>query len=443
MAKRSRSKLLILPSRVTDLAEGSGLEYWKQVLPESAITYYDDKGDARELDFDKPYLTDLTTAFREGALDQTPFQLADADNKHTMDAERYRGEVVDMKTADELPEKVTHGKTGLFAKIRFANKRDAKAIMRNPKLGVSARIREGVDRSDGKSWGKAIIHVLGTLDPKITGMSPWEPALDFSGYSARDIVIDLSSGVYKERTVAKNKNRGNTIDLATLTADDITADDFDTDLVELDDIDELEDDARDAFVEKYVAELDLDELTEEDINDFPDVVVEEFTKQYADLLKDEPTDEPKGKGKPAKKAAPAKKGGISLSNPGDGDLELAQQQAAQANATARDALKRVAKAEFEKEQTRLLHAGVPAAAIDLAAPIIGRANQTVIDLSNSDEDDVNVSEIVSGLLEMMAGTVDLAVENGHEGGGESGAASSVSQRAKMAEQFARDFPHIQ
>jgi len=55
--------------------------------------------------------------------------------------------------------------------------------------------------------------------------------------------------------------------------------------------------------------------------------------------------------------------------------------------------------------------GVPAAALDLAAPVLNRADDMVIDLSFAQEEDVNVSAIVRGLLDSLKGTVDLSTHD--------------------------------
>ena len=60
----------------------------------------------------------------------------------------------------------------------------------NPKLGVSARIVEEYARSDGARFPAAIQHVLGTLDPRIPGLGPWQ-AIEAATPPA-DSLIDLS-----------------------------------------------------------------------------------------------------------------------------------------------------------------------------------------------------------------------------------------------------------
>lgn len=152
-----------------------GKRLWrKQLLPVGSITY---KG--KRVNFSHGYLTELAEAFNERAYDQVPFQLAPADNTHTDDPERYRGEVQRFE--------MTPG--GLDIVVQATKAGDA--ILRdNPRLGISARIVEGLQRVDGKSWARAVQHVLGTLNPRITGMGPWQ-AIEASN-GASGTTIDLT-----------------------------------------------------------------------------------------------------------------------------------------------------------------------------------------------------------------------------------------------------------
>ena len=147
----------------------------KQILPLGEINY---KG--RKIRFDEPYLRNLVNAFREKAFDQVAYQLADERNSHTNDPERTRGELVDVElTADGLD--------GIFDLTEAG----VQTIKNNPKLGVSARIIENLERADGKRFPAALQHVLGTLDPRITGMKPWQEVA-LSNEAATE-VIDLTS----------------------------------------------------------------------------------------------------------------------------------------------------------------------------------------------------------------------------------------------------------
>jgi hypothetical protein len=149
---------LLCPMDRQDAVELSRTLWRKQVLPRGTIDY---KG--RRITFDEQYLTDLASAFRGQAFDQVAFLLAKDDNSHTMDPERYRGEV---KGVEVTP-------AGLDVLLDLTP--DAAQLVKdNPKLGVSARIIEGLERADGQKFPKAIQHVLGTLDPRVTGMASWQ-----------------------------------------------------------------------------------------------------------------------------------------------------------------------------------------------------------------------------------------------------------------------------
>lgn len=159
-------------------AQAAGGSAWrKKVLPVGEINY---KG--RVIKFDRLYLENLASSFRKGAYEQVPFQLADAANTHTNDPERYRGEVTGVSVEDD----------GLYITAQVTPEGN-KLLMTNPRLGVSARIVEDYARADGKYYPAAIQHVLGTLDPRITDLGPWE-AVEMS--NAPDMIIDLSAAQF-------------------------------------------------------------------------------------------------------------------------------------------------------------------------------------------------------------------------------------------------------
>lgn len=400
------TRTIITPVRdSTDLATEDGITYWKQVLPEDNIVYKA-KGVTRKIDFDHEFLTDLTNAFHDGALDQVPFMLADTDNRHTMDPERYRADVVDLRMArpGENP--------GLYAKIKFANREAAAAVLANPKLGVSARIREGVERArDGRFFKRAIVHILGTLDPRVTGMASWQPAVDLSSYDSGD-VLDLSRESYSEEDVAKNRtqNRSDVLDLATLTEEDIP---------------NLTDEQLEELLERLNDEDDTDELDDDEPDDDED---------------EDETDEPDDDEDDAPAGRTAKRVPVSLSNPSGGnDIELANARADEANARANEALRRMAEVEWKATRERYLRAGVPANLLDLAEPVLNRPDEMVIDLSNGadDEDDVNVSQLVRGFLDAAKGTIDLGMELGHDG---ALAGNDLAEEDRVLAEFEKQFP---
>jgi hypothetical protein len=162
-------------------AQQAGANTWrKRLLPVGTIDY---KG--QKLTFDRRYLDGLAQSYRAGAYDQVPFQIADTDNRHTNDPERTRGWVTGVEVKDD----------GLWVTAQVTPEGDT-LLRTNPNLGVSARIVEDYARSDGKYYPAAIQHVLGTLDPRITGLGPWEKAVQMS--NSADLVVDLSNFTFAE-----------------------------------------------------------------------------------------------------------------------------------------------------------------------------------------------------------------------------------------------------
>lgn len=155
------------------LSQGEGL-YRKQILPRGTFNY-----EGEVVDFDA-IAKDAKEAFEAGALDQVAFQLADGGNRHNFDPKNYRGEIKSIELADD----------GVYATIDFSHYPDMKDLVtKNPKFGVSAQIERNVKRGDGKEFRHAFSHVLGTLNPRVTGMKPWE-AITLS--KTDDEVIDLT-----------------------------------------------------------------------------------------------------------------------------------------------------------------------------------------------------------------------------------------------------------
>lgn len=130
----------------------------KQILKFGEIDYH-----GRVVRFDAPYADNVIKAFRDQAFDTVPFVLADSDNKHTRDPLRARGEIIDLEATD----------SGLDAVITL-NQDAAKIVEDNPKFGVSVSIKEQFQRADGKNYDAALAHVLGTFEPMLPGMSPWQ-----------------------------------------------------------------------------------------------------------------------------------------------------------------------------------------------------------------------------------------------------------------------------
>jgi hypothetical protein len=178
MAER---ELLLSPQDDGAAVELSSRVYRKRILPKATIHYR-----GRKITFDDQYLHDLANSFQQGAYDQVAFMMAPDNNSHTLDPERFRGEIKDVEVGDD-------GLYGIFQVTPEA----AKVLEQNPKLGVSARILENYSRSDGKQFPRALQHVLGTLDPVIPGLGSWEEVALSNGIDPGN-VIDLSELSYEE-----------------------------------------------------------------------------------------------------------------------------------------------------------------------------------------------------------------------------------------------------
>lgn len=330
-------------------ADGS-LAFWKRILPKKTVHYTAKDGSRRQVDFNDEYLRDLANS---KAVDSIPFQLADKDNAHTDDPERTRGKVVELSARED----------GLWGKIVFPNAAAATAVLMNPDLGVSARIRENIGKSDGSVLRRGLIHVLGTLDPQLSDLGPWQTA-DLSNED--EIVLDLSNEEYEDM------------------ADEKPADEA----------------KKDKPLSEYT-EADIDAMTDEELDAFlaAHAAVDDGYTETTEV------EEPE---------AALAGAGADMSNQ-QADIDLANEAVAKANARADEAMRRVAEAEWREERASFASRGVPPHALDLAAAVLNRPDDMVIDLSNSGDADVNVSEVVRSLLGALEGTVDLSNEIGHSG----------------------------
>ncbi len=363
---------ILTPAVTSDIEladPNSRLAYWKQVLPMRTVRYTAKDGSRQKADFTEQYLRDLA---KNQIVDKVGFLLADADNKHTMDPERMRGDVTawQVRTEGEKP--------GLYAKVVFPDARSAAAVLTNPDLGVSARIRPETERSDGTKVGPGIVHVLGTLDPQIDGMGGWETA-DLS--LTEDEVIDLSASTYEETTVPKPK-----------TLDEYTSAD----------IEAMDEDALNAFLVEFAPEFDATLDADED-GDEPEGDEDDPAEDDEDDTDDEDDDGLDTEGADMSRT--------------QADIDLANQRANEALAENARMRADLGTQRWETTRERYLSEGVPPHMLDLAAPVLSQYDDMVIDLSNGaeDESDLNVGEVVRGLLDAAKGMIDLSVEKGHSG----------------------------
>lgn len=333
-------------------AEGSRLGrllFRKQVLKQGEIDY---KG--QRINFDHDYLVELANAFNQGAYDQVPFLIADRDNAHTLDPERMRGEVTSLVvTPDGLDAFVSLSADG------------AKLVKANPKLGVSARIVEDLTHADGRSFKKAIQHVLGTLDPRLTGMSPWQQV----ALATDDIpVVDLTSSTY----LGGPK-------MATITDE------------ELEELQAL----RAAQKAQETPPTDAGE---------PETLTDE---QIAEMLGADAAEEPELVG-------------AQLSTETRQALEFAQGQLDQQRIDLAGVRAELDATRWQAERKDLLDGFIPMGVIDAARPLLEGAGKT-IDLSNGQTIDAGavMREVLAKVKELI-GTLNLSTEMGGryaQGGG--------------------------
>lgn len=146
----------------------TGRALWrKRILPVGVVTH----PEHAELVFDASRLDGLRDNYLQGAMDQVPFVLVDAANRHTDDPERFRGDVKGLENRND----------GLYAMIETTDD-GTKLLKDNPNLPVSVRLKT---LADGR---EVLAHVAGTFDPVATNMGPWE-SIDASNDL---VVIDFS-----------------------------------------------------------------------------------------------------------------------------------------------------------------------------------------------------------------------------------------------------------
>ncbi len=353
--------VVLTPWRLDRTAVDLGNRVWrKQLLPLGPIKYR-----GREITFDKAYLTELVRSWTDKAFDQIPFQLAEGDNKHTNNPERYRGDVVGV----ELTE------SGLDILLQPTEEGE-KLLADNPKLGVSARIYENYTReADGKHWRAALQHVLGTLDPRVTGMKPWEAVASLSN-QINDEIINLTTAVYgKEETVGfTDEDRGALRGLLRKMRDAGT---------------NLSDDELDALINEAESEGDFDEgeLTDAEL----DALIGSAEAEYEGESEDEGVEYEDEE--------------IAASQEDFAALELANATIAEQG----DELLRVSSAldasAFEKEQLTFANRyGIPPFITELARPLMeGRGK--IVELAGGDT--VDAGQVVRNVLTAIGQQVKM------------------------------------
>src|ERR1017187_2819096 len=389
-------------------ARQSGASLWrKQLLPIAKINY---KG--RLIDFTREYLTGLAKAFNDRAYDRVPFQLADRDNAHTDDPERRRGWVNGLEVTDD----------GLDIIVSANDAGDA-LLRDGPELGISAKIIEDYERADGKFVPAAIKHVLGTLDPRLTGMRPWQ-AVEAANDDGE--VIDLTALEYAQDDPEQPVQPELPADPAPTMEDNqmaLTADQ-EARLAKLLD---LPDDRFDALLaEPETAAEDETELTEAELDALLAEVETEITAETETAAEPELVS-----------------AGAQLSNEAQAGIDLANARADEMSMQLARVRKQLDTAAYESERDALMRVhGIPPRITDLARSLLEGEGRTV-DLANGKSADAGA--IVRKVLAEIGKTVkmlELSVEPGPplDGGADAERAAAdqaVAERGELVSSVRR------
>lgn len=323
----------------------------KKVLPIDSINY-----NGRTIDFTREYLEGIVNSFNNGAFDNVPLQFADADNGHTNAPERYHGDVVAMSLEDD----------GLYVTVA-ATPKGAEVLQENPRLGISARIVNGYERSDGKHYPAAMQHVLATHDPRIPGLGVWETVESFSN-TTEDGIINLTAEKFGVKTIETKDNSVAEKDEA-LSADELTK--LRALLADLENPEEP-DAETDAEVDAEADEEDAPELSDDELNELIAELEGETSSDEADSDEEAEVEEPE-------------LAGASLSNENNDALELANQNALELSRVKAE----LADARWKTERSMFIREyGITPAILDLAAPVLKSEGQTV-ELSNGETSDAS------------------------------------------------------
>lgn len=394
--------VLLTPVNRGDTVELGRKTFKKQILKKGSLDY-----DGRKIEFDDRYLTDLANAFKAGAFDAVPFQLADDANRHTNDPERTRGEVIGLEVTPD----------GLDAIVELTDD-GAQVVENNPKLGVSARIIEGVKHAmGGQAWPRAIQHVLGTLDPRVTGMRPWE-AVQLAADATGETVVDLTNTPYTVTSDA-SPEPGSGVDqeaAATLTEPAPTAPT----------ITDKEGAVPDVKDQKPGTQPDAttDDLTDEELQQ----ILAEVEAEFDDTAPAQPVpgegenpgggdaeDEDAGEDPDADDPAAESALAAALATEEGDAVELANAQLEQQRielARLRDESDENA---YTRERDRLAReSGIPPRIVDMAKPLL-KGDSHVVELANGDT--VDAGAIVRQVFAELGNTIkalDLGSELGHQ-----------------------------
>lgn len=379
---------LLTPYDFSNATRVGRTKFRKQILPLRTIDYKGNK-----ITFDRPFLQEMVRNFKARAYDQVPFVLANDRNEHNENPENFRGFVTDLVLTED----------GLDAVLDLS-KAGARLVASNPQLGVSARIFQNIVRN-GRTMGKVLRHVCATMDPRVTGMRPWQ-AVDLSAAEQFE-VVDLTSETYQGRNTNMPKGKGlrlgsvdpktktATIDLAELSDDEFEA------LIDLAGDDE---------------EVEIDPVTKKPVRKVPvedDLDPDEIEDPEADA-EDEDVDPDAedavvpGTGETPPSTSAVKKRKTTVEEEA---IDNGSEVATLSNKV--DAfMAGQRKANWDTQAAAFVGAGVPPFIVDLAEPFMLDADDHVIELSNGGGSH-NVKETLTKMLKGFTGLIDLTPEMGH------------------------------
>ena len=369
---------ILTPFDFSDTVKAGRRRFWKQILPVTSIDY-----DGQKIDFDEDFHKDLALSHREGAYDQVPLVFADGENRHNMDPRNFGGEVLDIQYRGAAKGQ------GTWALIE-ADRDTDKILRKNPRLGVSARILQNINKADGRTFKRAVNHVLLTMNPRVSGMEPWQ-AVNLSDEGTDIEVVDLTAETYEEGTpmgkpVTKTKSTtSGKIDLSNLSDEQ-----FET-LLDL---------AATALAE------------DEDIED------EEDEEALDDDVEDTTTTPPVRKKKSKTKITVEKEseddGDDEEEEEDDEEVDLSDAEKVRRNsdhATVRGMQIDLAEEKWKGQRKDYVLAGVPPFLLDLAEPVLKQPEAMTIDLSDSES--IDASATIRKMLDGVKGLIDLTPEIGH------------------------------
>lgn len=359
---RTTSLLPEYVSQTVELADGDGLTFRKKILPYATIIYPKTKRHpGGPVTFDRAYHQDVIDSFAAHAYDNPTLQLATETNAHNMLPERAAGDVLAL--SHEQPDDVDG--PGLYATIKAHSPEHAEMLRRNPKLGVSPEIVEGLKRVDGFKARRALRHVLATLAPRVAGLGQWRAVSLSDDEDDNGQLIDLSEAEYEETDMG-SKNKGVTL--------------------------ELSDDDLEAALAEAASEFGYEDVDpDDDPNADPDADLTAKTKTKEPAMSLSETD--------------TRQQVLSLAAEHEEIvLQLAEQRA------------ELAGSKWATERQKLSLAGVPKSMLDEAGKVLGTADAAVLSLSSLDDDgdltseDVDAKQVIRNLLEHAKGVVELSDE---------------------------------